>query len=333
MRQGFMKTILVSFILILLVESGCDQDPDIQVGGFQTKPVVYSIIETFDSIHYIKVGRFFSGRTNPSSSARQKDSIYFNQSHIKVILFNNSGDSSYLPIERMMVTDKYSGLFNSDEYEVYLFKKKLVQGECPDYILPFENISIEVEVPGLPSAKSVTSILFPPVIWSPSSAQQFIYLVPDNPFRVLWSGSDYNEINMSFEVIEEYPDTTIRQSIAFQKTADVHFNGKYYESLIPYEFVVETLLDSLKIRPNIYRTYFGHFRVEIISGNDDYGKFNKQINGINDFSLTGFNNIENGIGVFASKCMTIRDSLSLDLASRLNFAKEPRLKRFKFIEY
>ena len=323
----------VLLMLIGLLTSGCKEDPEIQMDGFHTKPVVYGIIETFDSIHYIKLGRFFSGNTDPSRSAGIKDSIYLDKVNLKVTLSDSSGVSVDVPVERMLISDKNPGIFNSGDYEAYLFKRKLVLGEAPFYHLPFEKISIEVKAPGLPVAEAVTSILLPPVIWSPLSAQQFIYLVPDSPMRILWSGSAYNEIHVSFNVIQEYPDYTMVQPFYFKKTTDVHFNGKYYESLIPYELLVERLLDSLKVRPNLYRTYFGSFRIEILSGNDDFSKFTKQIDGINDFSLIGFNNIANGIGILASKCLVIRDSLSLDLASRLIFAAELRLKRFKFIEY
>jgi hypothetical protein len=327
------KTLIVLIILIGSLATGCKEDPDIQMDGFHAKPVVYAVFETFDSIHYIKLGRFFSGYGDPSITAGIKDSVCLNQVDLKVVLSDRLGAYIDVPVERMLISDKKPGLFNSNDYEVYLFKKKLVLGQAPDYYLPFETVSIQVQVPGLIVAEAVTSILPPPIIWSPSSAQQFIYLVPGNPMRILWSGSAYNEIHVSFKVYQEYPDYTVIKPFYFKKTTEVHFNGKYYENLIPYELVVETLLDSLKVRPNLYRTYFGSFRIEIISGNDDFSKFTKQIDGINDFAIKGFNNISNGIGLLASKCMIIRDSLSLDLASRLTFASEPRLKKFKFIEY
>lgn len=328
-----MKNFVSLFVFGGLFMSSCEEDPNIQIGDFQTKPVVYSVIESFDTVHYIKIGRYFSGYANPAVSARVHDSIYFSTASVRVTLFNSHSTGVDVPVEKISVAKRDSGFFDSGGYELYRFKKELVKGSYPYYYLPYEQISVDVFVPGLPAARSITSLVFPPTIWAPIQAQQYIYIFPDSPLRILWSGGDWNEIDVGFRIIEDYPGRSVTRTFAFQKNNDININGKYYEIKIPYDLVVETLEKNLKVDRNLIRRHFGTFRIAVHTGNADFGTYMNFINGINDFNFTPFSNITNGVGLLAGKCSTIKDNMNLDQPSRLQFAAEPRLKKFNFIEY
>lgn len=311
----------------------CEQDPEIQMDGFQTQPVIYSIIETFDSINYVRIGRFYSGYSNPAVTAKYHDSIYFSDPDLKVTLFRLHGLGIEVPVEKVRITDKNRGFFNSDDYYLYAFKEVLVKGDYPYYYLPFENISLEVALPGLPPAKCITNLVTPPLIWAPMRAQQYVFILPDDPLRILWSGGDWNEIDVSFQVREEYPDTTQVRTFSIQKNNDIHINGKYYEIKIPYELIIEILEKNLKVRSDLVRRYFGFFRIEILTGNLDFANYKKYLDGINDFNFNAYNTVTNGIGLLAAKSTAVHDSLCLDWPSRQHFAEDPVLKKFSFIEY
>ncbi|MCX6225672.1 MAG: hypothetical protein NTV01_13135 [Bacteroidia bacterium] len=313
--------------------SACEEDPIIQTDGFQTKPVIYSIIETFDSVHYIRLGRFFSGYANPTQTARIPDSIYFRSANLKVTLVDARGKMTDVPVERIVESDKESGIFNSDDYELYRFKKILVLGEYPFYFLLYDKLFLEVNIPGLPVAKCSTSLVWPPRIWAPFEAQQFVFIYPDNPFRVLWSGDAWNEIDVRFSIHEEFPDSTVTRTFYIQKTNDVHWNGKYYEIKVPYELIVQSLDKNLKVRTDLTRRYFGPFRIDILTGNKDFDNFIKFQNGINDFNYDPYFNVENGVGMLSAKSSTIKTAVYLDQVSRLKFSAEPVLRKFRFIEY
>lgn len=328
-----MKKIIGILILGGLFMSACNEDPIIQVDGFQTKPVIYSIIDSEDSVHVIRLGRFFSGVINPAITAKIPDSIYFSLASLKVTLRRPGGKRVGVPVEHYTVPDKNSGFYNSDGFEAYSFKKTLIMGEYPNQFLLYDSVFIEVAIPGLPVAKCSTSILLPPTIWSPHHGQQFIFIYPDNPMRVLWSGDAWNEIDVSFKIYEQYPDSTVTQSFFVQKSNEVHINGKYYEIKIPYEFVVQMLEKNLKVSHDVVRRYFGPFSIDVLTGNEDFNIYMKFQNGINDFNYNPFNNVENGIGMLSGKSEWINSTVYLDQASRIKFAMEPGLKKFSFIEY
>lgn len=327
------KKHIVILILGGLFLSACEEDPVIQTDGFQTKPVIYSIVESFDTVHYIKLGRLFSGVISPPLTARIYDSIYFSSSNLKVNLVSFSGKLTYVPVERVVETDKEPGFFNSDDYALYRFSKILVLGEYPYYYLPYEVIRLEVNIPGLPVAKCSTSLVWPPRIWAPFQAQKYIYIYPENPFRVLWSGDAWNEIDFTFSVHEEFPDSTITRTFTIQKTNDVHWNGRYYEIKAPYELIFQILDKNLTVRNDIIRRYFGVFRIDILTGNKDFDLFMKFREGMNDFNYNPYFNVENGIGMLSAKSSCIKREMYLDQASRMKFAAEPGLKKYRFIEY
>ncbi len=79
-----MKKILGILILGGLFFSACEENPIIQTDGFVTQPVIFSIIDSNDTVHYIRVGRLFSGVKPPYETSRNADSIYFDSVDVKV---------------------------------------------------------------------------------------------------------------------------------------------------------------------------------------------------------------------------------------------------------
>ena len=337
-----MKTIIGMLIIGGLFLTACEEDPVTQTEGFVTQPAIFSIIDSNDSVHYIRIGRFFSGLKPPFETARKIDSIYFDSIDVTVSLKEiRTGKMINLPVQSWLVSNKDPGDFNSDSYQVYRFEKDLLQDvfvpECPwiillQYLL-FSDISVTVKVPGLPLASCQTSLVSPPIIWSPKRAQTDIFIYPDNPLRVQWSGDVWNEMDLRFEMNEQFADKTVTQTFSIQKTSEIHYNGKYYEIRIPYELIVQILDQNLKVRSDVIRRYFGPFRIDLLTGNQAFFTWMEFKNGINDFNFNPFDKVENGIGVIAGKSSFIKTTVYLDQPSRLKFAVEPILRKYRIIEY
>lgn len=337
-----MKKFIGMLILGGMLYSACEEDPVIQTDGFVTQPVVYCIIDSNDTVHYIRVGRVFSGLNPPGETAKIRDSICFDSIAVTVSLKEiRTGNMTSLPVQRYVEPGKDAGYFNSDSYAVFRFEKDLLQDVfvpgCPwiillQYLL-YSEIWVTVQVPGMPLASCKTTLVEPPVIWSPKRAETFIYIYPENPLRVQWSGDVWNEIDVSFEMNEMYADSTVTRSFAIQKNSEVHFNGKYYEIKIPYELIVQILNQNLKVRPDIIRRYFGPFRIDVLTGNKGYYTYIEFKDGLNDFNYNPYDNVENGIGVLAGKSSFIKTTVYLDQPSRLKFAGEPGLRKYRIIEY
>jgi hypothetical protein len=337
-----MKTVIGILIFGGLFLCACEEDPVIQADGFTTQPVIYSIIDSNDTVHYIRIGRAFSGMKPAVETARDKDSIYFDSIDVKVSVKEiSTGKLINLPVQPWVVSTKDSGMFNSDSYEVFRFEKDLLKDvfvpKCPwillcQYLL-YSDIWVTVQVPGLPMASCQTPLVSPPTIWSPDRAQTNIYLYPDNPLRVQWSGDVWNEIDITFEIKEQFADQTVTRTFAIQKTSEIHYNGQYYEIRIPYEFIVQILDQNLEVRADVIRRYFGPFRIDLLTGNQAFYTYMEFKDGINDFNFNPYDNVENGIGLIAGKSSFIKTTVYLDQSSRLKFAVEPSLRKYRIKEY
>ena len=336
------KLLIGLFILGALCFSSCREDPVIQTDGFVTQPVVYSILDSNDTVHYVRVGRLFSGTKPPDETARLMDSICFDSVEVTVAVREiRTGNMISLPVVPWDVPDKEAGYFNSEPYRVFRFEKDFLMDffvpGCPWIILLqtrlYSDIKVTVNVPGLPAATCVTSLVEPPKIWSPDRAQQNIYIYPDNPLRIQWSGDLWNEMDLRFDMMEQYEDSLVTQTFTIQKESEIHYNGKYYEIRIPYELIVQTLDQNLKVNRDIVRRYFGAFRINVLTGDKAFFDFKLFQNGINDFNFNPYDNIGNGIGVIAGKSSFNKTILYLDQASRLKFAEEPILKKYRIREY
>lgn len=322
--------------------SACEENPAIQTDGFATQPVIYGIIDSNDTVHYIRIGRVFSGMNPPYETSQNKDSIYFDSIDLHVSIREiATGRMIDLPVQPWIIADKNEGYFSSDDYLVYRFEKDLLKDVfvpgCPwillgQYLL-YSDMVVSLNVPGLPVARCETSLVSPPIIWSPDRAQQYIFVYPDNPMRVQWSGDVWNEIDVKFDIYEQYADTTVTRTFTLQKTSEVHYNGKYYEIRVPYELIVQILDQNLEVRSDIIRRYFGPFRIDLLTGNQSFYTYMEFKDGQNDFNFNPYDNVENGIGLIAGKSSFIKTKVYLDQASRLKFTVEPSLRKYRIIEY
>lgn len=325
-----MKTIIRLLILGGLFISGCEEGVVIQNQPFTCRPVIYCLIDPLDTVHSIRIERMFSGMQPPAITAANADSLFFKE--IKVtVQFADYSDKPGDPIEAqpVEVNDKEPGYFGSQKHYLYRFVKVLGM----DHYNFYKGVHLSVEVPGLPVATASCKLINSPRIYSPSAIQQFIYIVPESPLRIQWTGGSWNEVDITFEIKEMYSDSIATKTIQFQKVNDVFINGKYYEIRIPYDLIVQEIAKTLKFRRDIIKRYFGQVYIIIHTGQEEYANYIEFLGGINDFNQNPFSNIENGLGLLTSKSSIKRGPLLFDQASRFEFASDPILKKLSFIEY
>ena len=311
--------------------ASCDEKIAMQNQPFETKPVIYCLIDPNDTVHTIRIERMFSGLQPPAVTAAVPDSIYFRDIRVSASftpVYSGTETSSILA-QRVEIPDKEPGYFSTQEHSVYQFSK-IMKSEGRNL---YSWVGIRVEVPGLEPVTAMTRIINSPVIYSPHQAQKFIYIVPDRPLLIQWTGGSWNEVDIRFEIMEMYADSVVTKILQFQKINDVQINGKYYEIKIPYDLVVQTISKNFQYRRDIIRRYFGKVSFSIHTGQDEYAKYIEYQDGINDFNQNPFSNIENAFGLLSSKSTVKMGPMDLDQDSRFAFANDPVLKKLSFIEY
>jgi hypothetical protein len=283
-------------------------------------PVIYGVFNNIDTVHYIRVGKTFGAATDPRISARLYDSLYFDEMESKVKVFV---DRTPYKLELVDDIPKEPGLFHSPDQRLYRFQTQK--------FYRWSNIEIRVDIQGLPEASGKVYAVEIGRLTTPKKGQQTIYMVPTSPFRVIWSGNPWNEIDVAFEFRKEMHDSTFQSEWVHieNKTYFESAHDNYREMSISYEeFIRETLL---QIAPNdsVFQIFFGRISISIHGGDQNMVQYMKYLNGYNDFNIDEFSNIENGFGLMASRATYTLDSLYFDYQSRQALIHENRLKVLK----
>jgi len=327
MVSGIRKWLYLSLCLLLL--SGCNQDFQVHTGHYSSQPVIYALFDPVDTLHTIRIERVFGAEQAPLQTVLISDSLYFEEVQVIVKLTDDKGSVKEIITQRVDGQIKDPGLFEGGSHRVYQFSEVLSWWKFPLY----KSVEVVVEVPGLEPASGSSSFLPRAHVLWPYVAQQYLFLDDNRPILIQWKGDAWNEMDISFEVIEQYPDSTACQTLRFEKRTDIIMVAGVCEVKIPYELLVQDLVKNLSVKRGLVRRYFGVVQILIHTGNKDFRNWMQTMNGINDFNGASSTNIVNGLGFVACKWTTTVDSLKLDYFTRLKLASDPRLEKFGFIEF
>ena len=306
---------LIHITLLSALLAACETDPDIYIDS-APQPVIFGVINASDSVHYLKVGRTFGARSNPRESVGIFDSLYFPEVQVEV----NSGR---VVVERVTDIPKDSGLFLAPDQVLYRFA----------YLHPY-RVEVKVKIPGLPEARARTDVVRITRLTTPIDAQMYFYLVPTSPIRVHWDGNPWNEIDVRFEIIEILDEVPRSRWVHIQnKNFYMSAHALYREMSITYEEFLTALSQQLPRDPDVDRRRFGNIRIEINGGDANMVSYIRYYNGYTDFNTLGYTNVTNGIGVLASRCSFIKDSMHFDYHTIQGFLAETRMRYLKLDPY
>jgi len=316
-------------VIPILLLSGCTEDIQVFTDDTSPKPVIYALIDPVDTVHFIRVERVFNASSPPLETARVTDSVYFSEQQVVVRLIKSNGDSTVIFPDMVTDSDKEAGIFTGEGHRYYRFSEQLDWWKFPLY----QTIEVEVRVPGLLPAIGKSDFLPRAHVRWPYVAQQYLFIDEERPILVQWHGDAWNEMDVTFDIIEQYADSTACQQLKFSKTTDIIMVAGVCEVKIPYELLVQDMVRHLTVKRDLVRRYFGNINILIHTGNRDFRHYMDTQNGINDFNGGSGTNVDNGFGFVACKWTTVVDSLRFDYFSRTKLADEPRLKNFGFIEW
>ena len=307
----------------------CSTEVELNVEEFRAVPVVYCLVDPMDSVQVVRVQRSFYSQADPDLSRKVPDSLYFDQVEASIRLIRFHGDTTeiYPVIQQGMAKD--SGFFSGEGHYALSFDPVLANNRFPLY----DRIELILTIPGLPEVSGYSDFLPRPTIRWPYVAQQYIYMDSTRPFLVQWYGAAWNEVDVTFTVMEQFRDSTVQQSISFEEMTEVILVDDVVQVTFPYDLVVNHFSRTLDASRKVIRRYMGPVYVKIHSGNQDFADFMRYKDGLNDFTGQTYTNLENAVGVIACKWTFDVRPLVFDHFTRQRFAADPRLAKFKFIEY
>jgi len=293
------KFIIVVFIILFVTLVQCKNDFKVNE-DWSDISVVYGLISSKDTVHYIRLSKAFLGEQDAYQMAQVSDSLYYKNA---IVYIEEDGTSNKIYFSKDSTIQKDSGIFAYDKNIYY----KAVANLNPDakYKLNiFEN------------GKTITSetslIKSFDIVLLPSSVSLY---QSDKGLTVKWTSQPNARIfetNVRFYYYEiTSTDTTkkyIDIKLATQTTLSI-LGNENMEALLTGGTFLTTVGNKVPNDTNVLKRVVAHASIEVtISvGSDDlytYMQVNQPSTGIVS-ERPVFSNISNGLGLFTSKYETI----------------------------
>ncbi len=332
-----MSAIKVLIIGTITVLYACETEVDIITPETHTVPVVYSVIDPYDSISSVRIQRSFIIRDHTGAQLNDEDSLYF--SDVEVFLGGKTNKEIHWEFKLAQVEiKKQEGQFTGDNHHVYQLAKTLPvrinetfygYGD-PDVAMLYLKIIIHDINDTLYSESPV----FSPGWIEKSPLGKFIgvYGRNETSFRIKAnsiapnSAFNYREIKFSIK-ISEFCSTEKKDKVVEWTTVRGFGGNGYY--LTP-ERLFNRIMMGLQHNDSITARVLNGIDIEMTIARRNYGDYMANLSpfeGMIDYPIQG---IENAYGFFHTKTSGSLKDLHLDRMSMDSLCNSPKWKHLKF---
>ena len=347
-----LKKIAITFLSISLIFSSCSTDFELNA-PYETIPVVYGLLDQSKDTQFVKINRSFLGYGNNVDYAAINDCTHFENVVAVLEEYNEFGNLiDHDTLKELMVGNLQPGIFYEDSQKVYYL-------ETDNDSLKEENTyHLKVSVPdkGL-NFDAETDLI--KGTWLNFKFQTILYLAGSG-FKVAdvdlattedgyleqtlrWTTAErgkryelmlrlhYTEVYNDLSEQEKYLEWNLGRQISVSSSGGEEMfkdvsGGSFFN-------FVETQLQNYENEDQVMKRVLGMDAIEIIltAGNEDlntYMQVNEPVTGIVT-ERPIFTNVNNGIGIFASKYST-KVSTFLSDGSMLEICAGQKTSGFKF---
>lgn len=298
----------------------CETDFVTETTG-PTIPVVYSIIDPQDSIHYIRLSKSFKGGSNAYESAANPDSIAYEDVSVKLELFTDMGwkygdfHFDYVPS-----FEKVEGIFSSKGEQLFKLEENLY-----DRLVPGSQVMINISLPGHQLITSTfVQHLKPPKITAPRHGfGTKISFYPPIPTKIHFEDHAHftnYEMHVKFNYTNVYNNGSEESGTVvkiYQRSSSNGVPGRVTEIIVTvsgdnfYAVFPQQITRNEEIK---YRK-IGGIEFWIYSGSPDFYEYQDLNKHVSDLAGGSITNIVNGTGIFALKYHDFRKGFQLDYQS------------------
>ena len=346
------KKIAIPFFSISLIFSSCSTDFELNA-PYETIPVVYGLLDQSKDTQFVKINRSFLGYGNNVDYAAINDCTHFEYVVAVLEEYNEFGNLiDYDTLKELMVGNLQPGIFYEDSQKVYYLETNI------DSLKEENTYHLKVSVPdkGL-NFDAETDLI--KGSWLNFKFQTILYLAGSG-FKVAdvdlattedgyleqtlrWTTAERGkryELMLRLHYTEVYNDLTEQEkylewNLGRQISVSSSGGEEMFKDVSGGSFFnfVETQLQNYENEDQVMKRVLGMDAVEIIltAGNEDlntYMQVNEPVTGIVT-ERPIFTNVNNGIGIFASKYST-RVSTFLSDGSMLEICAGQKTSGFKF---
>jgi len=323
-QRPFSFRIIIITCSIQIFCSSCETEI-IPYGKFENLPVVYSIINPDDSIHYLKLTRTFQGHTNPSLTARITDSIYFEDADVKLEIRTETGWVIYRnSFKKVTNYQKEAGFFGTAINELYQLEDSLNK-----YIKVGYKVFLIVDIPGFDKVTSASSeILNRPKIINPDQWDRMLMLVDSVPQEIEWLGC---EDCMYYELKFRINFTEIRYGRICDNFAEINYTYPVGNLYIDQDHFFRSLSNTITPDSNVIRRIYKGIDIFIQATGQEFKDYKDLYIKAADNNGKPYTNIVNGMGIFTTVFEGSRKGLKLEIKTRDSLSNGRFTKHLKFV--
>ena len=324
----------VAFIGLILL-AGCKNDLDL-LAPQEEVMVVYSILNSTDSIHYVRVNKgFASAKDAPIEMAKDPKNLYYDT--LNVTITNLSLNQSFSLFKQYIGKDGSDqqgnpGEFATEGHHVYAAAFNLVEGH--EYELKVVNPETGK------TASSKIRLVKEPVNIIPNSAniQLGFPIQMDTNFRI---GFDGDPLAFAYDVrlLFIYEESNSITGVSFIDTIPLIIGSGKFNSQRRLQILnrgnvfYDNIANKLEQKgPEVTRKGLS-IAMEYWSGDKELMTY-MDVYGTSSIGVvqkrSDYTNIENGHGLFASRHLQRETGNTLHVYIRSNLATLPSLSRFNF---
>jgi len=312
----------LGLLLTLLTFNSCKEDIEL-VGNFKETAVIYGVLDTLESVHFIKINRAFIGPGNALEIAKIPDSSYFSsvEATVKEYILNPSNNVKTLartwPLRDTLIYTKSSGVFYAPSEKVYYFSDnsqgKLNLNATYDLeVIIYKGTSKEFIVTG--STEMVSGISS----GQKTSSSNFAFINDGkltNPTVEVASTGNAATINASLKInIDEYSDNSLVSSPVINWNtggAEVQKNASF-STTIQGQMFYELIRKNVSSNATINTRRLSSISIVLTGGStelNNYIKANKPSGTLAQskpsYTNLKINNDNNVVGIFTSRLTVI----------------------------
>ncbi|MFT5970800.1 MAG: hypothetical protein ACI8ZO_001317 [Flavobacteriales bacterium] len=329
-----MKKLFIPLLLLASTFIACETEVDVNA-DYQDITTVFAILDRNDATHYFKINKAFLGAGNAFGFAMEPDSLYYSPERINAKLYakNINGDTvKTIPLTRIDTVEKEPGTFAYPNQFFYVTNEPL--NKAYSYHLEIEKVDEGEFVTAETPIVGNVNVRFPGQTKkiNPAANSNKVRFDLDARTRTYQLGirfnySDEDTVN-NFEVMRsvEYILPSRSKAIGESEEIELEYNGAGFLSYIGSRIPTPSSNIIRHAKSVDYKFYLAS------SDFQTYLDLNGPSDGIVQ-ERPEFSNIENGIGLFASRNIAVgvggldfidsfRDSLLCsDMTSDLMFTK------------
>ncbi len=307
-----MQKIIIPILTIVLFSS-CSQEVENPIADY-CWPVVHCLLNFEDSVHYVRLGKTFSG-THLDEMINNPDSLYFREANVFFDLYQNDYIAETIQLELTNELERDPGIFPAKPFPLYKTEHPIKPGK----------IGLRIEIPELDRYVATTiNVRGKPYFYYPEPGRKKILdFYANTPDRIFWDGAGLSEttVRLWYLEITENGLDTCKLDWTRKNNDFILWPNDWFEYMLYW------------IKDDYHVLGRRVISVDILANGGDYrlSQYNAQKDLVFDLIGTPFSNVTGAIGFVGSRAYGgiysyMPDRQFLDSLSFL-----PRLERLKFI--